>query len=55
MMNVPIDAKDGRYSADGLAPGKYTLNVIPSVGRSHFSTSVTLEPGKTLVKDITVK
>jgi Carboxypeptidase regulatory-like domain len=55
MMNVPIDDKDGRYVADALAPGKYRLNVIPGVGRSVVSTTVTLEAGKTLMNDIAVK
>ena len=55
MMNVPIDEKDGRYLADGLGSGKYMLSVIPSVGPGLFSTSVALDGGKTLTKDIRVK
>jgi Carboxypeptidase regulatory-like domain len=55
MMNVPIDDKDGRYLAEGLGPGKYMLNVMPSIGPRLFSTSVELEGGKTLAKDIRVK
>ena len=47
MMNIPIDEKDGRFLADGLGSGKYTLSVIPSVGPGLFSTSVELEAGKT--------
>jgi protocatechuate 3,4-dioxygenase beta subunit len=55
MMNVPIDAKDGRYSADGLAPGKYILAVGTGGVPGLFSGPVDLEPGKTLSRDIRVK
>ena len=56
MINVPIDEKDGRFLADGLGTRQiYSVNVVPSVGRSRVLTTVTLKPGKTLVEDIAVK
>lgn len=55
MMNVPIDEKDGQYLAERLGSGKYMLSVMQSVGPGLFSTSVELEGGKTLAKDIRVK
>ena len=55
MMNVPIDAKDGRYMADGLAPGKYSLSIGTDAAPNLVSEPVDLEAGKTLTKDIRVK
>jgi hypothetical protein len=55
MMNVPLGDKDGRFSADGLGSGKYSLTVLPSDGQPLTSVTVTLEPGKTLSKEIRVK
>ena len=55
MINVPIDEKDGRFLADGLGSGKFSLSVIPSVGPALFNSSVMLEAGKTLAEDIRVK
>ena len=55
MMNVPIDAKDGRYLADGLGPGKYMLRIGTDVAPMLASETVDLEAGKTLTKEIRVK
>jgi protocatechuate 3,4-dioxygenase beta subunit len=55
MMNVPIDAKDGRYSADGLGPGKYTLSISTGGVPMLASEPVALEAGKTVSRDIRVK
>lgn len=55
MMNVPVDEKDGRFLADGLGSGKYTLNVVPAAGPALLNESVDLEPGATLTKDLRVK
>jgi hypothetical protein len=55
MMIVPVDENEGRFLADGLGPGNYMLGVIPSVGPGLYSTSIVLEGGKTLTKDIRVK
>src|SRR5262249_22094652 len=54
-MNVPIDEKDGRFTADGLAAGKYFLNVLGKGGPARHSEQIDLQPGETVVKDITVK
>ena len=56
MTNVPIDDKDGRFVADGLGSGKYSLNVMPRAGGQGLAHEVIdLEPGKTLEKEIVVK
>jgi hypothetical protein len=55
MLNVPIDAKDGRYSADGLAAGKYTLAIGAGRAPGLASETINLEAGMTLSKDIRVK
>lgn len=55
MMNVPIDAKDGHYLADGLAPGKYSLSVATEGAPNLANERVDLEAGKTLTQDIRVR
>ncbi|SIO58624.1 Carboxypeptidase regulatory-like domain-containing protein [Singulisphaera sp. GP187] len=55
MMNILVDEKDGRFLADELGSGKYSLNVIPSAGPALYSGSVDLEPGKTVTEEIRVK
>ena len=55
-MTVPVDEKDGRFRAEGLAPGKYTLSV--QTGRTIAARppeSVELEIGKTGSKDLRIE
>jgi protocatechuate 3,4-dioxygenase beta subunit len=54
MMNVPVDAKDGRYMADGLSAGKYMLSVLAGGGPARFSEAIELGSGETLSKDIRI-
>ena len=55
MMNIPVDEKDGRFMADGLGSGKYTLSVGSDAGPALSTSSVELESGKTTTEDIRVK
>ena len=54
IMNVPVDSKDGQYTADGLRSGRYTLNVLAGVGPGRSSEVVELGAGESLSKDIRI-
>ncbi|WP_435021791.1 carboxypeptidase regulatory-like domain-containing protein [Tundrisphaera sp. TA3] len=54
-MDVPIDETTGKFTAEGLGPGKYQLSVQANVGPALFAESITLEEGKAEVRDIRVK